>query len=83
MHFLLLLLLARSIPSFQSILTKFKIYKTYLPETRNYSKFTRPICQKQQTNLYQFQKDCHKDQLEFACPQFFKHICLNILSNSK
>ena len=40
--------------------------------------FLRPIYQNQKTNLYQFQKDCHVDNLSFACLQFYKHNCLNI-----
>ena len=33
-------------------------------------------------NLYQFQKDCHQDNLSFACLQFHKHNCLNILADN-
>ena len=39
----------------------------------------RSIYQNKKTNLYQFQKDCHQDNLPFACPQFYKQNRLNIL----
>ena len=41
--------------------------------------FVRPIFQNQNTNLHQFQKDCHRDNMSFPYIQFYKHNCLNIL----
>ena len=34
------------------------------------------------TNLNQCQNDCHQDNLTFACLQFYKHNCLNILPSN-
>ena len=59
----MLLLSATSIHSLKSILSNVT--------------FIRPIYQKQKTNLYETQKDCHQDNLSFACLQFYKHNCLD------
>ena len=43
-------------------------------------KFVKRIYQNQKTNLHKFKKDCHQDNLSFACLQFYKHNYLNIVA---
>ena len=43
-------------------------------------KFVKRVYQNQKTNLHKFKKDCHQDNLSFACLQFYKYNYLNIVA---
>ena len=66
MYSFLLLLSAGSISLLKSILSQYK-------KKDSFTKINK-------ANLYQCDKDCHQDNLSFACLQFYKcNFCLNIL----
>ena len=61
-----LVLSAGSISLLKSILSQYKIKDSFTKINK--------------ANLYQSDKDCHQDNLSFACLQFYKHnFSLNIL----